>query len=247
MTWLRQAGGYQVFFNRDERLTRGPALPPAPRRAGTLRFLAPLDSDFGGSWLAVNETGLTLALHNAEEAGEERGREPAGGYTSRGLLVTSLADAASADEVGSRLLSHPLDRYRGFLLTAFDPDGRARLARWSGRTLRFEEESEIPVPLVSSSFDTDEVRSCRAALYRRMRDESDAAPIERHLAYHESHLPARGASSPCMHRPDAMTVSFSWVLVGRDRIEFRYSPHSPCLGRPAGEGVRLSRSPEAGA
>lgn len=242
MTWLRRSGCYHVFFNRDERPTRGPASPPAPLWAGQRRFIAPLDGDFGGTWLAVNEAGLTLALHNARTEAPGELREPAGGYTSRGLLVTSLAGAGSADEVRERLLSLRLDPYRAFLLTAFEPDGLPRLARWNGRRLKFEEAGESALPLVSSSFATDEVRTSRAELYRRLSRESDADPVERHLAFHESHLPARGAYSPCMHRPDASTVSFSWVRVGREEVEFRYSPRSPCLGRPGPEGVKLPRS-----
>ena len=247
MTWLRRPGGYQVFFNRDERLTRKPALPPALRRVGERRFVAPLDGDFGGTWLAVNDGGVTLALHNAYTAARDPGPEPPGGYTSRGLLVLSLADAESADDVRRRLRSLPLDSFRGFLLTTFGPDGRPRLARWTGDELVFAEASERSMPLVSSSFDTDEVRSRRVELFRRLKQELNVDPVERHLAYHESHLPARGACSPCMHRPDAMTVSFNWILVTPNQVEYRYSPRSPCHGRPVGEAVRLRRVPPTGA
>jgi hypothetical protein len=241
MTWLRRADGYHVFFNRDERLTRGSARAPALRRAGERSFIAPLDADFGGSWIAVNDAGVTLALQNAYLQEEDRAREPAGGYTSRGLLVTSLVDAASGEAARQELLSRSLHVHRGFLLTIFEPDGRARTALWNGAELRFEQLDRLAIPLVSSSFDGDDVRARRSELYRRMEQESHADPIERHLAYHASHLPARGAYSPCMHRPDAETVSFSWIRVTPQRVEFRYSPRSPCLGLPEGEPLRMSR------
>jgi hypothetical protein len=32
-----------------------------------------------------------------------------------------------------------------------------------------------------------------------------------------------------MHRAEAQTVSYSHLIVTPQRIEFRYSPHSPCL------------------
>lgn len=245
MTWLRRDGGYQVFFNRDERLTRKPASPPLVHRAGRRRFIAPRDGDFGGTWLAVNDAGVTLALHNARTTPQGGIPEPPGGYTSRGLLATSLADADGFDDVRQRLGALPLDSFRGFLLTVFAADGSASLVRWTGAALGFEERMSCRAPLVSSSFDTDDVPARRAELFRRLMLELNADPVERHLAYHESHLPSRGAYSPCMHRPDAMTVSFSWIRVTPDRVEYRYAPHSPCRGRPAGEPVVLPRADSA--
>jgi len=242
MTWLRQDGGYHVFFNRDERRTRKPAAPPSIHETGRGRFIAPRDGDFGGTWLAANELGVTLALHNAYTAPEAGLREPPGGYTSRGLLVARLADAAGIEEVRGRLGDLALGSFRGFLLTVFAADGTANLVRWTGTALDFAERDALRMPLVSSSFDTDEVRVRRVELFRRLMLESNAGLVERHLAYHASHLPARGAYSPCMHRPDAMTVSFSWVRVTADRVEYRYAPHPPCRGVPDGEAVVLPRA-----
>jgi hypothetical protein len=67
--------------------------------------------------------------------------------------------------------------------------------------------------------------------------------LELHLAYHESHVPERGPSSPCMHRPDARTVSFTCVRVDSHDVRMSYAPHPPCQGRPRDEPVRLPRSP----
>ena len=60
-----------------------------------------------------------------------------------------------------------------------------------------------------------------------------------HLEYHASHHPSSGPYSPCMHRPDAETVSFSQIEVTPRRVRFHYVPHSPCLGLPRAGVVTL--------
>jgi hypothetical protein len=44
-----------------------------------------------------------------------------------------------------------------------------------------------------------------------------------------------------MHRPDANTVSFTWVTVTAAEIRFLYSPSAPCHWAP-GEILRLDRA-----
>jgi hypothetical protein len=244
-SWRARDDGYDLFFNRDELLRRRPALPPALHERAGVRFIAPRDGDAGGSWIAANAFGVTLFLLNGF-AGDDRA-EPAGGFASRGSLVVDLADARSADDAGARLGSCRLERFRSFWLAALDPGGAGLLGRWAGGTLACEPLSPAALPLTSSSFDTDEVRRTRQARFAAR--VGPAAAIADHLAYHASHDPAAGPYSVCMHRPDAQTVSFSWVVVDRERVSFRYAPHAPHEGLPDGPGIVLrrnrSRSPDA--
>ncbi|MEM6455145.1 MAG: NRDE family protein, partial [Acidobacteriota bacterium] len=93
-TWRAADGGYRLLFNRDERRTRGRAHPPARHRAardGT-PYLAPTDPDGGGTWLLANAFGVTICLLNGYRLDHDAGPAPAGGWRSRGLLVSDLAD-----------------------------------------------------------------------------------------------------------------------------------------------------------
>ena len=74
LSWFDAPDGYHLFFNRDERRTRRAEIPPAVRCRGSVRFIAPLDGDFGGTWIAANESGLTLCLLNGfgDSDGDER-------------------------------------------------------------------------------------------------------------------------------------------------------------------------------
>ena len=88
--------GYVFAFNRDELLSRPPALPPHQRGV----FLAPIDPEGGGTWLATNVFGLTLAALNVYEAAT---CEPEPPVRSRGLLVTDLADEDMANDFNRAL------------------------------------------------------------------------------------------------------------------------------------------------
>jgi hypothetical protein len=139
-----------------------------------------------------------------------------------------------------RLRCLALDSYRPFMLAAVDLDGARALARWSGSQLTLDDNGLANPPLISSSFYTEQVRDSRTAVFRKLRQASTyPSPVERHLAFHRSHEPARGPYSPCMHRPDARTVSFSWISVDAAGVRFHYVADSPCRGRPDGAPVVL--------
>jgi hypothetical protein len=242
MSWLLTTDGYEVFFNRDERRTRKPAVAPAIRTLDDTRFIAPLDGDFGGSWLGVNEHGVTVSIENGYTDLDDLAHQPGEGFTSRGLLLTSLTACRSSVDALRRVEGLDLHRYRSFLLTVFDPDGTGLLVRWIRGLLSVDRELGPLAPIISSSFETDEVRRSRQDLFRRMRDEGRRDEAEFHLAYHASHLPRKGAYSPCMHRTDARTVSFSHVRVDEREVRFGHVSHPPCQGRPTGPPVTLARA-----
>ena len=81
VTWILDGDSYSLYFNRDELRTRQPALPPQRHQERGVRFLSPTDGDAGGTWIAVNEYGLSLGLLNdyssrARQPAERRARRP---------------------------------------------------------------------------------------------------------------------------------------------------------------------------
>lgn len=234
VSWLIADGRYELFDNRDESLRRSPARAPEVELLAGVRVIAPRDGDAGGTWIGVNELGLTLALLNAWHLELP---EPAGGFVSRGLLVRSLLDAATAAQVAVRLAAGSLERYRGFQLAAFEPGLPApRVASWDGARLA----EVVPVlPLVSSSRGPERAQRERRAALERL---AEGRPLDRELLarFHASHLPERGSWSACMHRADAETKSASHVCVDERWVSFRYAAGAPC--RAAwGEPLRLAR------
>jgi len=242
LTWHDRAAGYRVFFNRDERRERKPGLPPEVRESGGTRFIAPQDGDFGGTWIASNEHGLSVCLLNGFPAGAAAPARARTEFTTRGELPRLAIALASSAEVAAWLNAHDLTRFRPFLLVTFEVGGAGLVADWSGIALSIKCGRPVEQPLVSSSFYSEEVRRSRVAVFRDFeRQSAGSAEPAMHLAFHASHRPAEGPHSPCMHRPDASTVSFSQVEVDARQVRFHYAPHSPCRGLPAGPGVRLAR------
>src|SRR5262249_2509642 len=189
-------------------------------------------SDGGGTWISANEFGVSVCLLNGDA-----GFEPSGIRRSRGLLLRELAWAPSA-EVCVLWLRHLDPRsFAPFSIVILEPGRSATFAQWNGLELTIDTNSDRHMPLTSSSYDAAGVR--RARLDEFARRAGAMRPIDPALLYwfHSSHGMAPDAYSTCMHRPDAETVSFSWVIVSKDEIRFLYSPCAPCQSMPSDQQI----------
>ncbi|MEP6538205.1 MAG: NRDE family protein [Bryobacteraceae bacterium] len=221
VSWVHDDGGYQLLCNRDEKRTRARATPPIVRIRDGVRFIAPSDGDFGGSWIGVNEFGVSLCLLN--------GNGPrSGNHKSRGLLLLDLISAQSVDDAVGRTSQTELSVFAPFTLVALEPDLPAAILEWDGKDLAVVLDGDRYMPLISSSFDTDEVRARRRAELDRLVQLKGRLNVDVLELFHKSHGESRDAYSACMHRPDAETVSCSRVKVSDTHIDFFYTPAAPC-------------------
>lgn len=220
LTWISDPLGTRIYFNRDEKRTRLPATPPAPLIRNGIRLLAPLDGNAGGTWLSVNERGLTIAILNFYEA-DAAYSDGAVHHRSRGQLVLDLADAGTPDAMRGRLEALPMSDYRPFVVVGIDAAGRGLEVRWNGRVAASRDLASIPLPITTSSFRTPEVLAARRHRYEAL---MDAGPVTdaKLKAFHKSRDQLGGPFSVTMTRPDAMTVSFCAVEVGSREIRFYY-------------------------
>jgi hypothetical protein len=245
VTWTRTADGYHLLCNRDELHTRRPAQPPRRLTYKGVATLAPTDGDHGGTWIGVNAFGLTLCLLNRyQDAREADGRD----YASRGQVVTELLSSGSTAEVCSRLRKFDFRRFRPFSLVALTSRESALYATWDGRKAAFETHADARRPLVSSSYDDAAAAAARSALFAELTRGATGEPEVAALrAFHRSHAPRRGPLSPCMHRADARTVSFSEIAVSATAVSFAYFPQSPCRddGEPTVIVTPLTAAPFA--
>ena len=231
VSWTHHADGYHLLCNRDEQRSRGPAAAPGVFELSCTRFVSPIDGDHGGTWIAVNEHGIGLCLLNGRRS------ETAGGERSRGYVIPELIWLRTIDDCGFILRESHLRAFAPFTLLMLEPGLPAAMAAWDGMALAIDRDADRRAPLVSSSFDPEGVRRSRSREFARHIGK-DAASLYR---FHASHGKAPGPYSPCMHRPDAETVSFSWVVVNRDEIRFFYLPASPCQCVPGAQKI-LSRA-----
>jgi hypothetical protein len=236
VSWLPQPEGYTLCCNRDERLTRGPARPPAVHLADGVRFLAPLDGDHGGTWIAVNEFGLCLTLLNRYQGSTSPPDHP----RSRGLVLLELAPAPTLAEAAARLTRSDLARVAGFTLVAVEPGRPAAITSWDGRRLTTEGHEPAGLIATSSAVLPEQALSSRRELFSL-----EPLTPERLVAIHRSHEPERGPRSVCMHRDDAETRSFTRVTVADSVIELSHVPAAPCQGTALSRLALPRRQPSA--
>ena len=238
LTWWNGQDGYEVFFNRDERLTRAEALPPVVDSWNGVRFVAPVDRPSGGTWLLANEYGLTLAILNLYE--HELLDVPGEILRSRGLLLRGLASCTRLEDVGDRLHAEGVSECNAFTLIGFDtgPSGADfRVWRWRHDRERLVGPEDAPeMPVCSSSYDPERVIASRRKIFGDFRKtiggEADPKLLARYHRYDREGQAS--ADTVLMRRSDARTLSISRVTVGKRWIRFGYEvvpPEGPLLGQ----------------
>jgi hypothetical protein len=180
--------------------------------------VAPVDGDFGGTWIAVNEFGLALCLLNAT------GDAPEDSLT-RGLVIPALIGRYSAAAAIDWLRWIGLRPFAPFTLVALDPQSPPLAARWNGARLSIE---AVRPPLTSSSFNPEQVQRARLGSYAKATAGGQRTSLDALRRFHRHHGRAADAYSTCMHRADAATVSFTSIAVSAHAIRVAYSPAPPC-------------------
>jgi hypothetical protein len=152
-------------------------------------------------------------------------------------LIRELAGAPTAGECALWTQQLDLRPFSPFSLVILEPGRSAIVAQWDGREFVVDPAGDARMPLTSSSYDAAGVRRSRLNDFARRVDPS--RPLDPALLYwfHASHGESPDAYSTCMHRPDAQTVSFSWVVVTRDAVRFLYSPGAPCQSMPSEQQI----------
>lgn len=223
VSFLPTATGFRLAMNRDEKRSRVAALPPAVFRRGHRRAVYPSEPN-GGTWLAINDAGLCLALLNWHRIE----CEPEGKLESRGRIIPALIGAPDIRAVGRELRKMGLERVRPFRLIAADARRQTVTEwQWNTSTLVARRHGWRIGHWFSSGYDEAEAERQRAGVCAA----TSLGDLRSLRKLHASHLPKRGPFSVCMHRPDAATVSYAEVSKTGKRITLRYHPGPPCWAR----------------
>ena len=228
LSWIPGLDGHVLMVNRDERRTRPAARPPSIQVVDGVSILAPTDPEGGGTWVAVNSAGVTLALANRyhDTLPAERSHR-----VSRGRLVTGLASSSGLEEIEARLGEERLGRFDGFTLVALEPGSPARLFAWDGRALAAEDRSAPGLLVASSAADEIAAVAARRAVFTAL-PVTEGWTRKALCRAHSSHDPVQGPLSICMHRDEASTVSLTHVEVDPERVTMTYHAGQPCTAPP---------------
>ena len=227
MTWFKTEQGYELFFNRDEQLSRKRALLPTVYNDAGVDFICPIDADAGGTWIASNQFGVTVCLLNHYQFQQI---ETYKDWTSRGEIVRSFASVNTMTNAKREFDKLELNQFRAFRLFVIEPSGRNALFVWDGHKARIE--YNVKAPKSSSSVDAEAVKAGRIQqFFDAGLDES--TQVDDYIDYHSSHRPDRSERSVCMHRADAKTVSFTHISVDAQVVNLAYADGSPCEAKLA--------------
>jgi hypothetical protein len=224
VSFINRKNGYALAMNRDENLTRVMGLPPKLHQVSGRTVLCPSEPG-GGTWIAVNDTGATLALINwyAIKAKVEVHA------VSRGEVVNSVGAAEGKDYVDSALAALPLAKMNPFrLIGIFPSTGEIFEWRWDLKNLISKRRSWKPQQWISSGFDEPKAQRIRSATFRQKQSRCPSGSLDWLRRLHRSHAPECGAFSTCMHRPGAITVSCTEIALTSHYATMRYCPGSPC-------------------
>jgi len=213
LSWRESEEDLEIFFNRDELKTRSRADPPRlfTSPSGT-RYLAPIDPDGGGSWMAANERGLLVCLLNRWHIDAP----PA--TRSRGAIILSLIDCESIDDIAEQLPDLAKDT-KPFDLIAFS--GKEKVGySWDGEVLS---PFAPDLPLTSSSFRFEDVRDARFKSFA-----TKSCSLE---TFHADDDETPSAYTVRMNRPDAQTWSRSQVRISTKGIDWSYWEEFPNLDK----------------
>jgi hypothetical protein len=242
VSWSRWRGSLVVVMNRDERRDRAPARPPRrwPGHGAGGGFRAPVDGDAGGTWIAVRDSGVVLALLNHQrptptgragrgidhDSGRRKGRDAGvvavSPPTSRGRLVTALAAAPGIPDA-ARLRAAGLASFAPFRLFVAGPSAPPRVFTWNGVSLTSRRLDPRRGFLTSSSWNPRAVIAARQARFRRFARDHRQPTRADLVAFHARADDPRGTPwAICMARADARTVSTTVVEAGRAGVSMRY-------------------------
>lgn len=215
--------GFHLLMNRDEQRSRPRAHPPRLHSCGKLRGVYPSEPG-GGTWIGVNEAGITAALINWYSMPQPRSTA-----FSRGLIIPTLLSAGDTAEAASFLRALPLQFMAPFRLLLIDTGSRSVSGfSMAGGILTGTHLSWEPIHWYSSGHDESGAEKTRAQAFLEARNDTDAGSLAWLRRIHSSHEPERGPYSLCMHRNDAVTVSFTEVTLAKRNATMVYLDGPPC-------------------
>jgi len=211
LSYLLTHTGYELFFNRDEQHNRPLALIPDINAACQAIF--PIDPQGKGTWLAVNKSGLSLALLNYYQVGDNSIDQT---FISRGQLIPYILKAlvkTPEAEVSEILNAINLSSYQPFQLAIFPKNltktnAKVDFYQWDSEKLTL---TDLQQPFTSSGVDFEYIAKQRKDRFNQIVCPLNATR-EQFKAFHLSQE-NEGKYSVNMIRFEARTVSISHIFV----------------------------------
>jgi hypothetical protein len=218
---LANIDGFILWHSRDEHRARLPGLPPRVERSQGIGWIAPADSEAGGTWIGVNTAGVATGIANLFVGTRP---VPPAVKVSRGLLVRGLLGLNSSRQVERTVTTMNLSAYEPFTLVSVETGRRPIILRWDRAELR-PAEPLGGILLVTSAGGHRAIEEARRQLFfdLEQRGPVRADAIERlYRAEPDSEGKSIGVS-----RADVATVSLTRIEVAAGQVGMVYTPGLP--------------------
>jgi hypothetical protein len=226
LTFVARRKGYALGMNRDEKRARAAALPPSIQHIAGGKALLPSEPG-GGTWIGANDFGATFALLNWYSVAKTVN----GAAISRGQIVRAVLGATSQPSAQRILDANSLGRVNPFRLVGIFPDRTIVEWRWDLSRLETKPHEWKGATWISSGYDEPGAEMSRRQNFATALDQLSAGTLPWLRRLHRCHQPTAGPYSTCMHRAEAVTVSYTEVMVTGAAATVRYTPGAPCCNR----------------
>lgn len=218
---------FRLACNRDESRKRPVALPPEIRVAGERRLIMPVDPTGGGTWIAVNDSGVVATLLNIyPNPGNPELRKRNPNHRSRGEIIPRLLECSTMENFIAELRRVSISDYPGFRLVA--TDGHTLLhSRSDNGEMQIDAKpwDFSPKLYTSSGLGDSVVEPPRRTLFDRTLRLTPTP--ETQDDFHRDQDATAPHLSVCMARPDARTVSYTTVDVSTENVTLGYYDVAP--------------------
>jgi hypothetical protein len=236
LTFIPRDDGYILAMNRDERIVRSPATPPALVQVGETRALYPTDIE-GGTWIGINEHGVALGLLNRNVDGD-----PLAKIRSRGEIIPMLLRLSCIGAADAAMQNADLGGILPFRLIGVSTAEKAVVEwRWDQHKLESATQEWKAQHWFSSSLSDGQAGLQRNAACAAAWNEPDAGLTSWLRRLHASHGEGPGPFSICVHREEVETLSYTEVSCSPDQACCHYFPGSPCVVRASGQSTSITR------
>jgi len=239
VTFIPRDSGFYVAMNRDERIARPSANPPAMFRHRSVESVYPVDSA-GGTWIGANQMGVAFALLNWNDARVLREKS-----RTRGVVIPALVTSDCSRAAESELYQLNLDAILPFRLVGFFPsEGCVTEWFWDQRSIEQRSFAWTRRQWCSSSLSDATATFTRKRAFEQKLAGDHAVSLTWLRQLHSSHDDGNRPFSHCVHREHVKTVSYTELVCSDQRIECNYLAGSPCSADMTRHGspLRLKRT-----
>jgi len=193
-------------MNRDEARTRSAALQPGIGYSGKIQYARPVDGEKGGTWIGVNQYGLSICIMNWYGVSQPDGDK--NDFISRGWIIPNLMDSVNLVDCEQQLQQLSLRKIRPFRLLAIQTNPiQVKEWYWDMNHLRPESQPAEQNIWTSSGWKPKHVHNVRKRVFDNFWKVQGEVTLDKIQTLHATQLPEPGPLAISMSHSKAMSVS----------------------------------------